>query len=218
MIAAIAAILVFQWRLRTADRQKDETLARQAERVAQLESENERLSNLVAQASDAASANPDPSPELLRLRSEVGALRQQINELGGLRKENVRLSQVAAVAQTNQIPVEDQLVLRQTHTVDAITTLLSAIKTYATNHNGQYPASFDQLVDSGDLKSTNFAGNLGLGDFEFSPNAGLDPQGNQAILKLRVPIPNNPGGGGITVVGRITPTGITQTSSWNVSP
>ena len=66
---------------------------------------------------------------------------------------------------TNQVSAEDQFILRQTHAVDAMSTLLAAIKTYATNHNGQYPGSFDQLTASGDLGASNLAGNLGLNDF-----------------------------------------------------
>jgi hypothetical protein len=111
----------------------------------------------------------------------------------------------------------DQLIVRQTHAVDATTTLLQAINKYAMNHNGQYPVRLDQLLASGDPGVTNLAGNLRFSDFEFGQGAGVDPQGKQAILKLRVPIAK-PGGGAVMVVGGINDTGVPHTSVWSVSP
>jgi hypothetical protein len=46
-----------------------------------LQTDNDRLSNLLAQANTSPVAQNDPSDELLRLRGEVGALRRQTNEL-----------------------------------------------------------------------------------------------------------------------------------------
>ena len=217
LATGIAALLVFRDHLQARMRESDEALSRQAGRIAQLEAENERLSNLVVHAANTAALPSDPSRELLRLRGEVGALRQQTNELGGLRKEKIRLSQAVAESETNQVSAEDQLMVRRTHAVDAMTTLLQAIKNYATNHNGQYPVNLDQLITSGVLVATNLPGNLGLGDFQFGQDAGTDPQGNQAILRLRVPIAK-PGGGAVVVVGAITEAGVPHTSVWNVTP
>lgn len=217
VVAVLAVLLVFGEHLRVRMREKDEALLRQADRIAQLESENERLSNLAVHAASTVLPTSSPSRELLRLRGEVGILRQQTNELGELRKQNTRLSQAVAESETNQAPAEDQLIVRQTHAVDAITMLLQAIQKYAMSHNGQHPVNLDQLMASGDLGATNLAGNLKSSDFEFGPSAGTDPQGNQAILRLRVPIPK-PGGGAVMVVGGIDDAGVPHTSVWNVSP
>lgn len=80
--------------------------------------------------------------EMLRLRGEVGMLRQRTNELGRFRQENRRLlAQAAAQSEsTNQVSAEGQFMLRQTHAVDAVTAVLTTIKNYATNHNGQSEA------------------------------------------------------------------------------
>src|ERR1019366_7746095 len=96
--------------------------------------------SLAAQATKPALPPSDQLAELLRLRGEVGMLRQQTHELGRFRQENRRLlSQAAAQSEsTNQVSAEDQFTLRQTHAVDAMTILLNAIKNYATSHNGQY--------------------------------------------------------------------------------
>jgi hypothetical protein len=137
--------------------------------------------------------------------------------LGGLRNENIRLSQAVAESETNQLPVEDQLIVRRTHAVDAMAALLQTIKNYATNHHGQYPPNLDRLIASGDLKATNLVGDLEFGDFEFGQGLGTDPQGNPIILRLRVPIAK-PGGGAVMIVGGIDAAGVPHTSTWNVSP
>jgi hypothetical protein len=172
-----------------------------------------RLSSLAAQAKTPASLPSDQFAELLRLRGEVGMLRQQTNELARIRQENRKLlSQIAAQSEpTNQVSAEDQFILRQTHAEDAMTTLLTAIKKYATNHNGQYPTSFDQLTASRDLGTTKFAGNLRLDDFEFLNDGAMDPQGHKAMLSLRVPL-QRPGRPSVMVFGEITDDGVAQTA------
>jgi hypothetical protein len=56
--------------------------------MAGLVAENERLSNLVAHANSSQSLPDERLKELLRLRGEVGALRQQGKEIETLREEN----------------------------------------------------------------------------------------------------------------------------------
>jgi len=75
-----------QARLRLADENK--ALGQQLDQMAGLAAENERLSNLVAQANSSQSLPGDHLKELLRLRGEVGVLRQQSKELETLREEN----------------------------------------------------------------------------------------------------------------------------------
>jgi RNA polymerase sigma factor (sigma-70 family) len=188
------------------------------QQIAQLQVDNQSLSNFAAQAKNPASLPGDQFDELLRLRGEVGVLRQKTNELAGFRQENRKLlSQVAAQSEpTNQVSAEDQFILRQTHAVDAMTTLLAAIKNYATNHDGQYPGSFEQLAASGDLGTTNFAGNLGLADFELVKDGAVDPQGNKVVLRLRVPL-QRPGSPSVMVLGGITDDGVTHTTIMNIS-
>lgn len=198
-------------------REKDAALVKQTDRIVKLEAENERLSNLIVSAQSGARQPSEPPRELLRLRGEVGVLRQQTNELGGLRRENVRLSRAIADSETNELPAEDQAIVRQTHAVDAMTTLLQAIKNYAAAHNGQLSGNLDQLAASGDPGATNLAGNLRLDDFGLGQGVGTDPGGHPAMLKLRAPIAK-PGGGAVMIVGGIDNAGVPHTSSWNVSP
>jgi hypothetical protein len=88
--------LEHQARLRLGE--ENTALREQLDRMAGLGAENERLSNLVAQAkspqslpneqSKTQSLSDEQSLELLRLRGEVGVLRQQSKELETLREEN----------------------------------------------------------------------------------------------------------------------------------
>jgi RNA polymerase sigma factor (sigma-70 family) len=211
VIAAAVGTGIYEARQASTLRSQVQTLQQEQQQ------QQSPLSNLVVNVKSNVPQASEPSRELLRLRGEVGVLRQQTNELGGVRKENIRLSQAVAESETNQVSPEDELIVRQNHAVDAMTALLQALKTYATNHNGQYPANLDQLVAAGDLKAPKLAGNLGPSDFEFGQGLGTDPQGNETILRLRVPI-TKPGGGGVMVVGGINDAGVSHTSTWNVSP
>ncbi|MFZ0825908.1 MAG: sigma-70 family RNA polymerase sigma factor [Verrucomicrobiia bacterium] len=213
-VAGAAATLVIQHQSQAKLREENESFRQQ---IAQLKADNESSSNLVTQAKKPASPPSDRSDELLRLRGEVGRLRQQNNELARLRQENQKLlSQVAAQPEsTNQVSAEDQFTLRKTHAVDAMTSLLNAVKKYMTNHNGLYPGSIEQLSASGDLATSNLAGNLGLGDFEFMTDGVPDQQGNKAILRIRVPL-SNPEGAPVMLFGGIADDGSTYTKLMNV--
>ena len=115
-VAAIASLVVIGAYFHVRMREKDETLVEQTDRIARLEAENERLSNLVVNAKTDVLEPSEPSRELLRLRGEVGVLRQQTNELSA----------------------QDQFIVRQNQAADATRALLHALMTYATNHNGQF--------------------------------------------------------------------------------
>ena len=210
VLVGASTALVVQHQARQQLLAANEALTQQ---VAQLTAEKESLASLAAQAKKPASPPSGQLDELVRLRGEVGRLRQQTNELGRIRQENRKLlSQVAAQSDsTNQVSTEDQFILRQTHAVDAMSTLLTAVKNYATNHSGQYPGNFDQLTASGDLGASNFAGNLGLGDFELAKDGTVDRHGGKVILSLRVPI-QRPGKPSVIILGGIGDDGVTHTT------
>lgn len=75
-----------QARLRLSE--EHDSLERRLKQMAGLIAENERLSNLVARANRPQSLPDDLLRELLRLRGEVGVLRQQSKELETVRDEN----------------------------------------------------------------------------------------------------------------------------------
>ena len=216
VIVGATTTLVEQQQLQARLRTENESFRRQ---ITRLEAEQENLTHLAAQATQAISLPTDVSNELLRLRSEVERLRQQTDELGRIRRENQKLLAGAATDSetTNQVSAEDRFILRQTHAVDAMTTLLQAVKDYATKHDGHYPESFDQMTAAGDLKTTNFSGNLGLDDFELAKDGWMTPHGEKVILNLRVPIPK-PGEQSAMILGAISDDGVPSTIIDAVSP
>jgi len=188
VVAGTATTLLIQHQTQSRLQVENESYRRQ---ITRLTAENESLSRQGASAQQPAAPSNGVSDELLRLRGEVGVLRQQTNKLGYLRQENRYLrTQVAAEAETaNQLSAEDQYILRQKYALDAMLTLVEATKGYTAKHDGQYPTSFDQLSASGDLKTTNFAGNLGLDAFEVAEPGALAPNGQKLLFRLRDPIP-----------------------------
>ena len=70
-------------------REENKSLRQQLEQMAQIEADNERLSNLVAQANN--HLPNEQFMELLKLRGEVGLLRQQTNGLQKLQEKNQQL-------------------------------------------------------------------------------------------------------------------------------
>jgi RNA polymerase sigma factor (sigma-70 family) len=92
VVAGAATTLVVQHKAQTKLRDEGESLRQQ---IAQLQANNESLSNRLA-AADAKPSSSQSLPneqfnELLKLRGEVGVLRRQVDEVGKLREENQRL-------------------------------------------------------------------------------------------------------------------------------
>ena len=90
--ALLAGVVVLVHEHRTTARLRAENVAlqEQAEPLAALEAEHERLAGALARAGTRTLPEAQLH-ELLKLRSEVGALRQQTNELARLRIENDQL-------------------------------------------------------------------------------------------------------------------------------
>jgi RNA polymerase sigma factor (sigma-70 family) len=83
VVVGLATLSVTQHQAKTRLREENQGLNGQ---VAALQSDNDRMSNLLAQANTGPVVQTDPSGELLRLRGEVAALRRQTNELQMLAK------------------------------------------------------------------------------------------------------------------------------------
>jgi RNA polymerase sigma factor (sigma-70 family) len=80
-VAALAAPLVIQHQSLNRLHEENQALQQQAAQLAPLQSENQRLSNLVVQANTASAASEKQVRDLARLRAEVSSLRQQTNDL-----------------------------------------------------------------------------------------------------------------------------------------
>jgi RNA polymerase sigma factor (sigma-70 family) len=77
VLAGVATPLAVQYQANARLREREEALHQQTDRAAQLESENQRLSNQIA----VVTTPTDPSGEVLRLRGELARLRADSEEL-----------------------------------------------------------------------------------------------------------------------------------------
>jgi RNA polymerase sigma factor (sigma-70 family) len=89
VIAGVATPLVLQQRSKL--RAENDSLRKQTEQLAQIQADNDRLSNLVAETASSQKLASNQLSELLRLRGEVAGLRGQTNEIKNLAAENQRL-------------------------------------------------------------------------------------------------------------------------------
>ena len=90
LIASVAAPLTIRHWAGVQWRERDETIRQQTAQLAELASENLRLSNLVAQTESSSPSN-DQLHELLKLRGEIGQLRESVSEIAILLFKNQRL-------------------------------------------------------------------------------------------------------------------------------
>ena len=200
LLVVAVAIIVFQYQTETALRAEIEMLHQQ---IAQSQTDNESLSNRLAAAADTKSLPDEQLNELLKLRGEVGVLRNQITESGKLREENRQLqSQVKAEPNSrDQISPQEQFELHRIDMVNAMKQLGLAMRIYAGDHNNQYATNFDQLKNElGGV--TNFDGNISLNDIQFV-NAGVvdDTMPQMIIFSERVPQQQSPNGSWAHIYG-----------------
>jgi len=145
VVASVATSLVIQQQTQAKLHAKDKELRQQNDQVAQLTSETQRLSDLLAQSRS--SLPDDRLRELLRLRGQVGLLRQQTNELGTLRDENRRLRAALASRKNAQSKEDDPAAEDQKQ--EAIAKMnyakwwVLAFHLYAEKNQGQFPTNFD---------------------------------------------------------------------------
>lgn len=125
-------------------REENQALRQQ---IAGLAADNQSLSNRLQQQAAGPSALPgEQFRELLRLRGEVGMLRQQTNALGKVREENNRL-------QTNddesaRVKLADYLARvkgLETRTVNAAKIIGVAARIWANDNNNLYPTNFELM-------------------------------------------------------------------------
>lgn len=99
-LVGVAIWLTVETQTRLGQGEENKALRQQLGREAALVAENQRLSNLVAQVNRLQSLPDDQLKELLRLRGEVGVLRQQGKDIETLREEN-RQARIALATSFN---------------------------------------------------------------------------------------------------------------------
>src|SRR2546426_963859 len=93
VVAALLASLLIQRRADARFRENDTLLRQRENQLAELTTENKRLSNPVVQAKTSRAVTPeDRTAELAQLRGKAAALRQQTHQLAKQLMENRRLA------------------------------------------------------------------------------------------------------------------------------
>ncbi len=90
-VAGLAASLVIHQSGEARLREREEVSRQQAEQIARLLGENERLSNEIARANSPEALAPNELRELLKLRGQIGSLRQAAKEQLQLEAANRQL-------------------------------------------------------------------------------------------------------------------------------
>ena len=101
-VTGVATPLLIQYQAQVKLRERDEALRQQADQLAQLTSENQRLSNFLVQAKTARPAPSDQS-ELLRLRAEVSGLRGNLQQKAAEASDPASISAKALAARAIQL-------------------------------------------------------------------------------------------------------------------
>ena len=102
VIASVVTPLMVQQQAQVRLRNQDGALRQQMDQLANLQEQNERLSNLLAKANGFRSPSNDQLSELMRLRGEMGRLQTAVQELTGP-KTNEPLSREEVLASMRQM-------------------------------------------------------------------------------------------------------------------
>ncbi len=88
VVACVLTPLAMQHQAQASAREPDQVLQQEKDRLAQLTADNQRLSNLLAHPNRTPTIANDQFNELLKLRGEIGRLRQQARELAQSQSRN----------------------------------------------------------------------------------------------------------------------------------
>jgi RNA polymerase sigma factor (sigma-70 family) len=135
VVAGAATAFVVQQQTQNKLRGENESLAQQ---IAQLQTDNENLSNRLAEIGDAKKLPDDSNNELLKLRGEVGLFQRQANEAN-------EKAQVADQKLKATLSAQVQFTAHETETINNMKQLGLAMRVYAMDNNGQFPTNAESL-------------------------------------------------------------------------
>src|SRR5262249_20934602 len=123
-------------------RQLDESVRAQTDQLAQLRADHDRLTNL---AGGTGGTGPDNLEDLLRLRAEAGALREQTNALAELNEQNRRLrAQHPGAEETAKTPLEEREEMMVKVNYSKLCALVAIM--YAADHGDRYPTNLQDAA------------------------------------------------------------------------
>jgi len=140
VVAGVAGSLVIQNQARERFREQAESSRRQNDQLAQVQAENERLSNLVAQATVMQTVSDDQLKELLKLRGEVGGLRRQLAETSRIHEKT---APAPAAEQSEANSAAEEATKRAIAGMTYAKNWVLAFHLFARANQGQFPTNFD---------------------------------------------------------------------------
>lgn len=146
LVAGVATPLVLQHQAQLKLRHDNAALRAQ---LGESATENDALSNALARTRGAGELSANQMRDLLRLRGEVGLLRQQTNLLGQLRDKNRRLQEALAQAQPSDTSSADDNSPEQAQAVARLIDAKSyclGMMLYAINNQGLMPTNLEQTL------------------------------------------------------------------------
>ena len=184
--ASVATPLVVHHHTQVLLREKNEALTQEAGQLAKLMAENQRLSNLVAEAKLGQRLSSAQLTELLRLRGEMRSLRERTNTARQMREENQRL-QAQAATEPNQQTQMSRAELERELSTEMLTAmriicreLPGAVQRFANEHTNQGPTDFSELRKY--FPAPEGHGIVGLHSVVFVRDAGYVP-GDALVLR-----------------------------------
>ncbi|HEY3861176.1 MAG TPA: sigma-70 family RNA polymerase sigma factor [Verrucomicrobiae bacterium] len=165
-------------------REENQALRQQ---IAGFAAANQAPSNRVQQTAPHPSLPEDQFRELLRLRGEVGMLRQQTNAVPKLQEENRALQAEAKTAEARAATADAWYQAVSARTVNAAKLIGVAARVYANDNNGVYPTNFAEMSN----ELANFPTNIPLETFEMVNMGKASQEWPQAVFaRERTPRPD----------------------------
>jgi RNA polymerase sigma factor (sigma-70 family) len=143
LVAGLGTTLVLEQRALGRMREQNRVLEQQVTQLRESAGGQARAGESQAQATDPSPATQEPSRDLSRLRSEVGALRQGKPDLVALKAKNQELRKVTNEPDDPaEVEFNEQTEMRATHLKQwGLSFLL-----FARDHEGRYPETFEQAA------------------------------------------------------------------------
>jgi RNA polymerase sigma factor (sigma-70 family) len=191
IVGGLAATVAVQHQTESKTRGENQALRQE---MAGLAADNESLSNRLGQVRAPAALSDDQFRELLRLRGEVGRLREQTNLVGKLQAENHRL-QSSIAERAKDLEVEALKFQAQgAPVVNALKIIGTAFRLFATDNDGRFPTNFAEMHNElGNV--TKLSGGISLDGFEMVNVGKVNEKYPQAISARELTPRQSPLGG-----------------------
>jgi len=161
VVAGLATLVSTQYQNLSALRADNQALRGQ---IASLTANAEQLSNNLARANAPQQLSGDQFRELLRLRGEVGRLRDQMNTLGKAKAKELERPSTPEIS-SEQMEAAGKFVEHRQNIINAAKQIGVAFRIYANDNNDQYPTNLTECNNElGNI--TNFYGDIPLDTFE----------------------------------------------------